>query len=90
MTDFLKELRLKGTSLIALFTTVVVALFFPQQIGVLLFKANVLACAAVAGYLLDRGLFPYARPNESNPESSWMIRRTALIVGVMLAASLAL
>lgn len=90
MRDFINELRLKGTSLIALVTTIVVAMFFPQQLGVLLFKANVLTCAAVAGYLLDRGLFPYARPSASNPESSWMIRRTALIVGVMLAASLAL
>lgn len=86
----IKEIRLKGTALLALLTTVVVALFFPQQLGVLLFKANVLACAAVAGYLLDRGLFPYARPSSVQPNTAWMYRRVGLIVGVMVAASLAL
>jgi hypothetical protein len=90
MFDLLKFFRLKWTALLALLTTVLVAFLFPQQLGVLLFKANVLTCAAICGYLLDRGLFPYARPNESMPHPMWMFRRVALIIGVMLSASLAL
>lgn len=90
MIDLIKSLRLKTTSSIALVTTILVALLFPQQLGVLLFKFNVLALAAVSGYLLDRGLFPYARPTENDPDLHWQYRRVAVIVGVMLAASLAL
>lgn len=90
MLSFIKETRLKGTAVLAIITTAAVALMFPQQLGVLLFKANVLTCAAIAGYFLDRGIFPYARPSETKPESAWMMRRTALVVGVMIAASLAL
>lgn len=86
----LSEIRLKGTALFALLTTVVIALLFPQQLGVLLFKANVLAMAAVGAYILDVNLFPYARPTEEHPHPFWMFRRVAMIVGVMLAASLAL
>lgn len=87
---FLKDLRLKWTATLALLTTILVAALFPQQLGVLLFKANVLTCAAICAYLLDRGLFPYARPSEDNPVPAWMYRRVAVIVGVMIAASLAL
>lgn len=83
-------LRLKGTALMALVTTLLVAMIFPQQLGVLLFKANVLALAAISGYFIDRGLFPYARPTEVNPVLHWQYRRVAMIVGVMIAASLAL
>jgi len=86
----LKSLRLKGTATAAFISTILVALLFPQQLGVLLFKANVLTLAAVSGYLLDRGLFPYARPTEEMPHPMWMYRRVALIVGVMLSAALAL
>lgn len=85
-----KTLRLKWTAFLALASTGLVALFFPQQLGVLLFKLNVLALAAILGYMLDRGLFPYARPQEHDPDIRWQYRRVAMIVGVMLAASLAL
>lgn len=88
--EFLKTLRLKGTALFALATTVLIALLFPQQLGVLLFKANVLAMAAVGAYILDVNLFPYARPTAENPHPFWMFRRVGMIVGVMVAASLAL
>jgi len=90
LSQFAMGIRLRGTAIIALLTTIIVAFFFPHQIGVLIFKANVLTCAAVCAYLLDRGLFPYARPSEQSPNDRWMVRRVALIVGVMLAAALAL
>jgi hypothetical protein len=88
--SFLKGLRLKWTALFALFTTIAIALLFPQQLGVLLFKINVLTMAAVGAYLLDIGLFPYARPSEEHPHPYWQFRRVAMIIGVMIAAALAL
>jgi len=40
-----------------------IALLYPQQIGVALFKVALVATAGVLGYYLDRSLFPYARPD---------------------------
>lgn len=46
----------------------------PQQLPVSLYKLSLVALAAVAGYWIDRSLFPYARPDvfltldaENNP-----------------------
>ena len=35
----------------------------PQQLPVSLYKLSLVALAAVAGYWIDRSLFPYARPD---------------------------
>ena len=40
-----------------------VALIAPQQLPVLAYKVLMLSVAALAGYALDRSLFPYARPD---------------------------
>ena len=42
-----------------------VVIFFvsPVQLPVVLYKASLIALAAVIGYWLDRALFPYARPD---------------------------
>lgn len=42
---------------------VVIALFYPQQLGVVVFKVLLVSVAGKAGYWLDRSLFPYARPD---------------------------
>lgn len=41
----------------------VIALVSPAQLPVVLYKASLIAVAVVAGYWVDRGLFPYARPD---------------------------
>ncbi|MDR2155919.1 MAG: putative holin [Burkholderiaceae bacterium] len=41
----------------------VIALVSPVQLPVALYKAALIALAGVLGYWLDRGLFPYARPD---------------------------
>lgn len=41
----------------------VIALVSPVQLPVVLYKAALVALAAVIGYWLDRALFPYARPD---------------------------
>ena len=40
-----------------------IAMFSPVQLPVVLYKAALIALAAVLGYWLDRGLFPYSRPD---------------------------
>jgi hypothetical protein len=35
----------------------------PQQLPVSIYKLSLVALAAVAGYWIDRSLFPYARPD---------------------------
>jgi hypothetical protein len=41
-----------------------VAILAPQQLGVIVYKIALVVLAGVAGYYLDRGLFPYARPHK--------------------------
>ena len=55
--------RLFGWALIALALLVLLVMVRPAEISTLLSKFAVLACAGVAGYWLDRALFPYARPD---------------------------
>ena len=43
--------------------SVAIALVAPQQLSVLAYKVLMLSVAALAGYALDRSLFPYARPD---------------------------
>lgn len=54
-----------------------IALLYPQQIGVALFKVALVATAGVLGYYLDRSLFPYARPDGYLAEY-WDNRHTGL------------
>lgn len=41
----------------------VIAVVSPVQLPVVLYKAALVALAAVLGYWVDRALFPYARPD---------------------------
>ena len=49
--------------LLAVLLLAVIALVSPVQLPVVLYKAALIALAAVLGYWLDRALFPYARPD---------------------------
>ena len=55
--------RMSGWLLIALLLSVAVWFVAPLQLRVSLHKLSLIALAAVAGYWLDRSLFPYARPD---------------------------
>ena len=57
--------RLTSWWLIALALTFAVFWFSPQQLPVSLFKLNLISLAALAGYWIDRKVFPYARPQVS-------------------------
>ena len=55
--------RLTSWWVIALALSIAVLLLAPAQLPVSLYKLNLIALAAVAGYWIDRSIFPYARPN---------------------------
>lgn len=63
--------RLTSWWLIALALSATVFLLAPQQIPVSIYKLNLLALAAVAGYWIDRSVFPYARPNTKALRCLW-------------------
>lgn len=55
--------RLASWWTVAVVLSLVVLFFAPAQLPVTLYKLNLIALAAVAGYWIDRSIFPYARPN---------------------------
>ncbi len=56
-------LRMSDWLLAAVLLTALVWLIAPQQLPVSIYKLSLVALAAVAGYWIDRSLFPYARPD---------------------------
>ena len=58
----LARVRMADWVIAAALLTMVVWLIAPQQVPVTVYKLSLAALAAVAGYWIDRSLFPYARP----------------------------
>ena len=58
-----RKLHLREWLALAAVLGLAVALIAPQQLPVLAYKVLMLSVAALAGYALDRSLFPYARPD---------------------------
>lgn len=67
--------RLLGCLVAAVVLVAAVALAAPQQIGVILYKACLLALAGYGGYWLDRTVFPYARPDSYLADPDWRGRK---------------
>jgi hypothetical protein len=98
--------RMTSIIIPALALLAVVALAAPQQLAVIAYKVSLIAIAGVAGYCLDRALFPYARPHEFigqmrrlGPSSlPWLwvpcvatqLRRAMIVAAAMLAVGLGL
>ena len=59
----ISRVRMADWVLAALVLTLAVGLMAPQQLPVTMYKLSLVALAAVAGYWIDRSLFPYARPD---------------------------
>lgn len=55
--------RMSGWLLIAVLLIGLMALIAPKQVPIAIYKLSLISLAGVAGYLLDRSLFPYARPD---------------------------
>ncbi|AJY31397.1 hypothetical protein BTM_3828 [Burkholderia thailandensis 34] len=62
--------RLTSWIVAAIVLIVAIALMSPQQLPVSLYKLSLVSLAAVVAYWLDRGLFPYARP-DSYLQADW-------------------
>lgn len=56
--------RLSGWLIATILLLAVIGLLYPQQLPVSLYKLSLVSMAGVAGYWLDRELFPYARPDD--------------------------
>lgn len=59
----MKRPRLSGWLIATLLLLITILFLAPQQLPVSLYKLSLVSMAGVAGYWLDRELFPYARPD---------------------------
>lgn len=55
--------RLTGCAFFTVVLLIAVAALAPQQLPVSLYKLSLVSMAGLAGYWIDRELFPYARPD---------------------------
>lgn len=83
-------MRMRWTALAALVSAAVVFLLHPEQASVLLLKVSLLTSAGWGGYLLDRELFPYARPHARADDWAPQVRRAVIVGSAMLAMALAI
>jgi len=60
--------RMTTPSLFGLALLALVALAAPQQLPIIAYKLALVTSAGVAGYGLDRALFPYGRPHVMTPD----------------------
>lgn len=86
---------LRGWQLLATTVVLVVAVIViaPQQAGLIVYKAGLITGAAYLAYLVDRVIYPNARPDSAHL-SDWeavhaQYRRAIIIASAMLAAGLA-
>lgn len=56
--------RLSGWLIVTVLLLVFIGLLHPQQLPVSLYKLSLVSMGGVAGYWLDREIFPYARPDD--------------------------
>lgn len=59
----LKAPRMASWLIVSVMLLVLVALFAPHQLPLSLYKLSLITTAAWVAYWIDRGLFPYARPD---------------------------
>ncbi|MGE4293930.1 MAG: putative holin [Desulfovibrio sp.] len=96
--------RMTTPILFCLALLVLVLLAAPQQLPIIAYKLVLVTGAGVAGYGLDRALFPYARPHVVSPDYcdtvsidgplvlyvTAQLRRAMIVAAAMLAVGLGL
>ena len=100
LTDKAIGTRMIGWLIISIPLILIIALLSPQKIDLIVYKAMLITFAAWLGYRIDRGLFPYARPDKlaeppAMPDSdlafaSAMMRRAVIVAACVLAMALGL
>ena len=90
----LAQVRMADWVIAAALLTLLVWLLAPQQVPVTVYKLSLVALAAVAGYWIDRSIFPYARPNPYTAGeqplqfAAAQVRRALIVAAAMLAMGL--
>ena len=88
----MKQIRMLDWVVVSILLTLAIGLLAPHQLGVTLYKLSLVSLAAVAGYWIDRSLFPYARPDElalSEMETvAAYVRRAILVAACIVGVSL--
>lgn len=90
--------RLIGWQIASLLLLILIYILAPQQLPVTLYKLSLVTMAGVAGYWLDRSLFPYAPPDSfmDVPPHKYspiafaaaMLRRAIIVAAAMIAMGL--
>lgn len=89
-----KQIRMLDWLVATVILAAVIVAVAPQQIGVTAYKLSLVCLAAVAGYRLDRSLFPYGRPDDLLMERSdvlvagAMLRRAIIVAACVIGVSL--
>lgn len=78
---------------VTILLTLLIAILKPENLSLSLYKLSLIATAAVAGYWIDRSLFPYARPDDlaltdAIERAAAMLRRSIIVGCAMLGVSL--
>lgn len=88
----MKMFRMQWTALFAVIVLLIALLIKPEQLFLVFWKLSLVSLAGWLGYLLDRELFPYARPGDatsSKDQNDQMLRRAIVVGAAMLAYGLA-
>lgn len=76
--------RMAGWLMVSIVLALVIVALAPQQLPVTLYKLSLITTAAWVAYWIDRGLFPYARPDRF---IQWNASPGAPAVGLALSSS---
>ena len=86
-----RSFRLSGMAIATLVLVAVVGFVAKQQVEIIVYKACLITMAAVAGYWVDRELFPDSRPHDiTDPTLRWKYegRRALIVAAAMLTSGL--
>ena len=90
----MKAPRMIVSTILSILLAIVISQLAPQQALVTLYKFSLVTGAGVAGYYLDRELFPYARPDiflvggREIAFAAAQIRRAIIVAAMMLAVGM--
>ena len=98
--ESIKNSRMIIWLIISIPLILLIAFISPQKLDLLVYKAVLITFSAWLGYRIDRGLFPYARPDRLAEEpampdsdlafSSAMLRRAIIVAACVLAMAIGL
>lgn len=85
----MKRFRMDDWLAYSLILVALIAWVAPQQLGVAAYKLSLISLAGLSGYVLDRSLFPYARPDDptimgNDARFAYAMQRRALIVAACI------